>query len=531
MSADRPPRDPGYRPDRDRRHFDRRRKAALAGLHLPTEQELLEGMPFLGDDIQQDMQAFAERLMPRLRRRADHPHFAAVVTCLEQLTVCAGADEVRALTNILDDAKASLPQGVRSWRLRCRIYLAHLSDPRAVLALARDTVLMAITLESYPSERATALKMVKATLGWLFFATSDPEYAYLGREIRPPCRGEPATLVNRFGQLLIEFVEHQALLAMADGRETASGKLPANEPAKGPGCLSPTDRSEVAMSTSAVIFSHVGNATTGEGKKVAKELEGLTGKALPLVPVPDLKAARAALRAEFPYAADVIDDILRDVALRSHVQIRPTILVGTPGCGKSRFATRLLKVLNLPHDLIPCGGVSDGAFAGTPRRWSTGEPSLPVALITRYKAAGPGAILDEIEKVGTSRHNGQAHDALLAFLERETASRFHDPYVQAPCDLSHVTWLMTANSLEGLSAPLRDRCRVIPFPEPGRDHLPILSRQIISDVLAEQGLDHRWGSPLDGIEMEAVAKAWPGGSLRKLRSVIEVVLASRDVRH
>ncbi|GEO13654.1 AAA family ATPase [Microvirga aerophila] len=285
------------------------------------------------------------------------------------------------------------------------------------------------------------------------------------------------------------------------------------------------------MSTSAVIFSHVGNANTGEGKKVAKELEGLTGKALPLVPMPDLQAARATLRAEFPYAADVIDDVLRDVALRSHVQIRPTILVGSPGCGKSRFTTRLMRVLNLPHDLIPCGGVSDGSFAGTPRRWSTGEPSLPVALITRYKAAGPGAILDEIEKVGTSRHNGQVHDALLAFLERETASRFHDPYVQAPCDLSHVTWLMTANSLEGLSAPLRDRCRVIPFPEPGPEHLPILCRQIITDILAEQGLDRRWGSSLDGIEIEAVMKAWPGGSLRKLRRLIEVVLASRDVRH
>ncbi|MBJ6127550.1 AAA family ATPase [Microvirga splendida] len=491
-------------------------------------------MPFLGDDIQQDMQAFAERLMPRLRRRADHAHFAAVVNGLEQLTVCAGADEVRALADVLDDAKASLPHGVRSWRLRARIYLAHLGDHRAALALARDTVATATTLEAYPSERATALKMVKAALGWLFYATFDPEYAYLGREIRLRCRDEPATMVDRYGKLLIEFVEHQALqtvLAMTDGGEAASGKLPASEPAKGPGGLSPTERSEVAMPASAVIFSHVGNANTGEGKKVAKELEGLTGKALPLVPVPDLKAARATLRAEFPYATDVIDDVLRDVALRSHVQIRPTILVGTPGCGKSRFATRLLKVLNLPHDMIPCGGVSDGTFAGTPRRWSTGEPSLPFALITRYKAAGPGAILDEIEKVGTSRHNGQAHDALLAFLERETASRFHDPYVQAPCDLSHVIWLMTANSLEGLSAPLRDRCRVIPFPEPGRDHLPTLSRQILAELLAEQGLDHRWGSPLDGVEIEAVAKAWPGGSLRKLRSMIEVVLASRDVRH
>jgi hypothetical protein len=534
MPADMPPQAPGRSQDRDRKHFERRRKAALAGLHLPTEQELLEGMPFLASDIRQDMQAFAERLMPRLRKRANHVHFAAVVHGLEQLTVSPGADEVRALTDVLEEATTSLPDSARSWRLRCRIYLAHLGDHRAALALARDTVLMATALGSFPKEPATALEMVKAALGWLVFATSDPEYVYLGREVRVASRAEPAIMVDHYGGLLVEFVEqqaHEALLTAIADEETARGKLAASETANTPSVSIPMGSPGVAMSTSVVIFSHVGNANTGEGKKVAKELEGLTGKALPLVPMPDLKAARAALRAEFPYAADVIDDVLRDVAPRSHVQIRPTILVGSPGCGKSRFATRLLKVLNLPHDMIPCGGVSDGTFAGTSRRWSTGEPSLPVALITRYKAAGPGAILDEIEKVGTSRHNGQAHDALLAFLERETASRFHDPYVQAPCDLSHVTWLMTANSLEGLSAPLRDRCRVIPFPEPGRDHLPTLSRQILAELLADQGLDHRWVSPLDEIELEAVTKAWPGGSLRKLRRVIDVILASRSMRH
>ncbi len=279
------------------------------------------------------------------------------------------------------------------------------------------------------------------------------------------------------------------------------------------------------------MFNNVGNANTGEGKKVAKELEGLAGKALPLVSTPDLKEARATLSVEFPYALDVIDWILKEVALRSYVQIRPTILVGPPGCGKSRFANRLLKVLAVPHDVIPCGGISDGTFAGTARRWSTGEPSLPFALITRYKIAGPGAILDEIEKAGTSRHNGQAHDALLAFLERETACRFHDPYVQAPCDLSHVNWLMTANSLASLSGPLRDRCRIIRFPEPSSEHLPPLSRMIIIDILAEQGLDQRWATPLDQHELEAVARVWSGGSLRKLRCLVEGMLASRDLRH
>jgi ATP-dependent Lon protease len=160
-----------------------------------------------------------------------------------------------------------------------------------------------------------------------------------------------------------------------------------------------------------------------------------------------------------------------------------------------------------------------------------GAPSLPVALITRYRIAGPGAVLDEIEKVGTSRTNGQAHDALLAFLEHETACRFHDPYVQAPCDLSHITWVMTANSIDGLSAPLRDRCRIIKFPEPDQEHLPALARLIMIDLLAEQGLDHRWAAPLDPREIEAIAQVWSGGSLRKLRSLVEAVLTSQDVQH
>ena len=77
------------------------------------------------------------------------------------------------------------------------------------------------------------------------------------------------------------------------------------------------------------------------------------------------------------------------------------------GFRQSRFARRLLNVPNAPYDVVPCGGISDGAFAGTPHRWSTGEPSLPVALITQYKSAGPSVVLDEIEKVDTSCFNGQ----------------------------------------------------------------------------------------------------------------------------
>ena len=67
--------------------------------------------------------------------------------------------------------------------------------------------------------------------------------------------------------------------------------------------------------------------------------------------------------------------------------------------------------------------------------------------------------------------------------------------------------------------------------EPGPEHLPVLVRQIMTDILAEQGLDARWMRPLDEVEMNALAEAWPGGSLRTLRRMIEAVLTSRNTRH
>ncbi|WP_048709627.1 AAA family ATPase [Microvirga massiliensis] len=507
------------------KHFARRRTAALEGLHLPTEFELLAGMPFLAGDLQTDLHAFAERLLPRLRRRAETISIAALIEVLEQLTIgAAGVEEVRAVAEAMQVASGDLPAGGRAWRLRCRIYLAHLGDPQAALDLARDAVTLAIRFESSPDWKEAPVEMIRVALGWLAVATVANNYVFLGEGDRLRPTSNPASIASQRGTALVAHIEQQALLESAVREATAE--------ARNQGQAAPEpERPPSTPSLTAIVFREVGNATTGEGKKVKQEFQDLIDRPLPLVPMPDLAAARAVLLAEFPYAEEVIDRILLEVPARASIQLRPTILVGAPGSGKSRFARRLLTALGLPHDVVPCGGVSDGVFAGTARRWSTGEPSLPVALITRHKVAGPGAVLDEIEKVGTSRHNGQVHDAMLAFLERETACRYHDPYVQAPCDISHITWLMTANELEGVSAPLRDRCRVLRFPGPGHEHLPVLVRQIMTDILAEQGLDERWMSPLDEIEMNALAEAWPGGSLRVLRRMIEVVLTSRSMKH
>lgn len=155
-----------------------------------------------------------------------------------------------------------------------------------------------------------------------------------------------------------------------------------------------------------IVLREVGNASVSQGKDIAREFEKIAGRPLPLPATPDLAAVRASLVADFPYAIQVIDQLLKGLVGRPHVRFRPTILVGPPGCGKSRFARRLAEELGVSHELIPCGGMSDGALGGTPRQWPSGEPSLPILTVRRHECAGSIIILDEIEKVGTGRHNG-----------------------------------------------------------------------------------------------------------------------------
>src|SRR5690606_13655569 len=154
--------------------------------------------------------------------------------------------------------------------------------------------------------------------------------------------------------------------------------------------------------------------------------------------------------------------------------------------------------------------------------------SLPMLAVRRHECAGPVIILDEIEKVGTSRHNGNAHDVLLGLFEPETSSRWHDPYIQASCDLSNLTWLMTANEVGPIPSVLRDRCRVLRFPEPGPEHLQLLSVRIMERLYADRGHDTRWATPLEGFELAAVASGWSGGSIRRLERIIERLVEVRE---
>jgi ATP-dependent Lon protease len=113
-------------------------------------------------------------------------------------------------------------------------------------------------------------------------------------------------------------------------------------------------------------------------------------------------------------------------------------------------------------------------------------------------------------------------------IERETGSRWDDPYVQSAVDLSAINWLCTANSLEGLPTPLLDRLRILRMPSPTAEHLPALAASLLRELARERGIDPRWLPPLASYEIEGLQNAWTSGSIRGLRRLLEGVLEARD---
>jgi len=499
------------------RHFERRLEAAKAGRHLPTEIELLRGMPFLSENMAADLREFAERLSRRLKHNQKFDS-ALLIATLDDLAVDQSQEAIQCVEAALDETQGFNNDAARAARVRIQFYLASCGDPVAAAVIAGETASIALREVRNDNDG----RLVSWALAWSVLANSCRQMSQDGMVYWP--RGR----VNRDLRSFAEDFDVAVTRLSQETRQT-EGKTPAVEP---PVRMEAIAREKVRKPErakgSVIVFSSIGNVGTGEGKRVSKEFEKVLNTLLPLPEVPDLAKVRTRLVDEFPYAIAVIDEILKRFVGRDCIHLRPTVLVGTPGCGKTRLTRRLCEELDVPFELVSCGGMSDSALGGTPRRWSSGEPSIAVMAIRRHQCAGPVIILDEIEKVGTGRRNGNPHDVLIGLFEKETSERWFDPYVESPCVLSNVSWLMTANTLTGIPSVLLDRCHVIKFPEPGPEQLDVLAPRILEQLYVDAGYDLRWATPLDQIEIDAITAAWPGGSIRRLYRLVEKLVELRE---
>lgn len=357
------------------------------------------------------------------------------------------------------------------------------------------------------------------------------------------CRSAGMAKMRLFGTLADEFdadveeSEHEnlhaekpasgldaALAAMAamteDRAEIVLDWIPKFEPAP------PEAPGRVVVASSAIMA----RSESKYRAEVLSSVRSIIGKDLPLIGTEKLADVRVALLESHPHCGEVIDRMLMPQAGRPFFNGR-WLFVGSQGSGKSSLARALAKALGLPIKTINGASEADSTFGGTPAAYGTAAISTPLRLISQSGIANPLIHIDEIEKAATGRQNGNFMDALLQFLEPGTAAAYEDPALQAPVDLSAVSYICTGNGLEGVPAPLLDRLTVIRVPDPTWEHIGPLSRSILRDIARKQGLDDRWPSALSPDELDVIKLSWGGGSLRRLAKVLETFSMNRERSH
>ncbi|ALN73099.1 AAA family ATPase [Aureimonas sp. AU20] len=267
----------------------------------------------------------------------------------------------------------------------------------------------------------------------------------------------------------------------------------------------------------------------GDDNDLIRHLAPISGRHLDLTCAPkDVAGIAHSLGDAWPHARTVVDRILQDVRPGEPVRFRPTLLVGKPGSGKTSLAREIGTALGLHTTVYPCAAVSDNSFGGTPSQWGTRRASTPLEAIRVANLANPILVLDEIEKTGTGDRHGSLLTSLLPMLERHTASQYFEVGIERNADLSYVSFLATANSLDGVPAPLRDRFRVVEMPDAGPEHLGDLARRIVADIAIDGGMDLAWTPPLAHDELGVIRKMWKGGSLRRLKTAVQATLDARE---
>ncbi|HEV2753344.1 MAG TPA: endopeptidase La [Solirubrobacteraceae bacterium] len=210
----------------------------------------------------------------------------------------------------------------------------------------------------------------------------------------------------------------------------------------------------------------------------------------------DLANAREVLDADHHGLEQVKDRILEFLAVRKLTGGRDEVprgsilcFVGPPGVGKTSLGRSIARALERNFQRLSVGGMRDEAEIRGHRRTYIG--AMPGTLIRAMRDAGsknPLVIIDEIDKMGAD-FRGDPASAMLEVLDPEQNATFRDHYLDVPFDLSNVMFITTANTLDTVPGPLRDRMEILQLAGYTEDEkLQIAKRYLLPRQIERNGL-------------------------------------------
>lgn len=218
--------------------------------------------------------------------------------------------------------------------------------------------------------------------------------------------------------------------------------------------------------------------------------ETISGKPMPLVPAPNPEQVFGDLQRHFPWAERLNDIVCRQIAMnrigRGYAFVRPLLIHGKPGVGKTRYVQFLAERMGVPFTLFGAAGNADSMLLkGTARGWSSARPSFAIETIVRNRVANPLILVDEIDKANRSPSNGSIEQYLHGVLDPGSAEKLLDECLMVPVNLSAVSWILTANHVENFPSSFLGRLISVEMPRPSGQHHETLIRGMLESLMKE----------------------------------------------